>query len=244
MEIFTYDGVELLVRWVHILAGITWIGLLYYFNFVQGPFFNQTDPDVKATATRQLVPRALWWFRYSALLTWLAGVTLILLHISQEGWENWTGVLTRPGPQGLPILSGMILGTLMFLNVWGVIWPNQQIVIASAEATSAGREADPGAAGATRRALLASRTNVLFSVPMLFFMATSSHLLLARTMTFGQKVLYALIGGAIVALLEVNALVGTGGPAKQPLETVRSVIVSGFVLWGVLYVILQFLSGG
>ena len=239
MELFTsLDGVQLLVRWVHFLAGVTWIGLLYYFNFVQGPFFNATSPEVKTAATRGLVPRALWWFRYAALVTWLAGVVLILTLIAQQDW-NWTDVLTRPFPQGLPILTGAVLGTIMFLNVWGVIWPKQKIVIGSAEATATGGQADPRATDAARRALLASRTNVVFSVPMLFFMATSSHLALAESATTGQKALYMILAAVIIGLVELNALVGTTGATKQPLEKVQTTIVSGFVLWLVLLLILE-----
>ena len=239
MELFTtLQGAQLLARWAHFLAGVTWIGLLYYFNFVQGPFFNATTPEVRTAATRGLVPRALWWFRYSALITWLAGLGLILTYIATEGW-NWTDVLTRPFPQGLPILTGAVLGTIMFANVWGVIWPNQQIVIGSAEAAASGGQADPKATGAARRALLASRTNVIFSVPMLFFMASSAHLQLAESASTGQKALYMLVAAVIIALVEANALAGTTGPAKQPLEKVQPTIVSGFVLWLVLFVLFQ-----
>ncbi|MDP8956338.1 MAG: urate hydroxylase PuuD [Actinomycetota bacterium] len=238
MELFTsLEGVQLLTRWVHFLAGVTWIGLLYYFNFVQGPFFNATSPEVKTAATRGLVPRALWWFRYSALVTWLAGVLLILIIVAQQDW-NFGEVLTRPFPQGLPILTGAVLGTIMFLNVWGVIWPKQKIVIASAEAAATGGQADPRATDATRRALLASRTNVLFSIPMLFFMATSSHLALAGSATTGQKALYIILAAVVIGAVEANALAGTTGPAKQPLEKVQSTIVSGFVLWLVLWLLL------
>jgi uncharacterized membrane protein len=243
MDLFTsLEGVQLLARWVHFLAGVTWIGLLYYFNFVQGPFFNATSPEVKSAATRGLVPRALWWFRYSALVTWLAGVVLILIIVAQQDW-NFGEVLTRPFPQGLPILTGAVLGTIMFLNVWGVIWPKQKIVIASAEATATGGQADPGATDATRRALLASRTNVVFSIPMLFFMATSSHFGLAQTATSVQKALYMILAAVIIGLVEANALAGTTGAAKQPLEKINTTIVSGFVLWLILFLLIQVIRG-
>lgn len=242
MEIFTVDGGALLARWTHFLAGITWIGLLYYFNFVQTPFFAEIEADVRTTAIRKLVPRALAWFRYSALLTFLAGVSLILIRIAQLGWENWDEVLTQPFPFGIPLLTGMALGTLMFLNVWLVIWPKQKVVIASAERTAAGGEADPRAADSARRALLASRTNVVFSIPMLFFMATSSHLVLFDTATTGEKILYGVIAGVVVLVEELNALVGLTGPAKKPLERMGPTIVTGFVLFGVLYTVMQVIT--
>ena len=239
MEIFSYPfGIDLLVRWLHIIAGITWIGLLYYFNFVQGPFFNETEPDVKATATRQLVPRALAWFRYSALVTFLAGVTLLIIRLEQGG----TAVFTSP--YGFAVLTGGILGTVMFLNVWGVIWPNQKIVIASAQAAATGGEADPRAADATRKALLASRTNVVFSVPMLLFMGISAHgFFLLRQASGGEKLTYWLIFGALVVLIEANALVGLTGALKAPLEKVGSVIWSGVILAVVIYGVLAILAG-
>ncbi|MGH2739209.1 MAG: urate hydroxylase PuuD [Actinomycetota bacterium] len=242
MEIFTVEGGALLARWTHFLAGITWIGLLYYFNFVQVPFFAEIEPDVRGTAIRKLVPRALAWFRYSAALTFFAGLSLILIRIAQFGWENWDDVLTQPFPFGIPILSGMILGTIMFLNVWGVIWPNQKIVIASAEKTAAGGEADPKAADAGRRGLLASRTNVVLSIPMLFFMATSSHLPLYSEATTSEKALYALIAGGVVLLVELNALLGLTGSLKKPLEKVGSAILSGFGLFAVIYVVMQVIT--
>jgi uncharacterized membrane protein len=235
MEIFSYpEGLDLLARWIHVIAGITWIGLLYYFNFVQGPFFNQTDPDVKATATRQLVPRALWWFRYAALVTFLAGVALLLIRLDSRGADGVFG-----SSYGFLVLTAGTLGTLMFLNVWGVIWPKQKIVIGSARAAASGGAADPRAAGATRRALLASRTNVVFSIPMLFFMAASAHPITTGNVSAISKLLYLVIAGALVLTIELNALVGSTGPTNKPLETVRAVLTSGFVLLAVLYVLFQ-----
>jgi uncharacterized membrane protein len=240
MEIFSYpEGLDLLTRWIHIIAGITWIGLLYYFNFVQAPFFAETEDAVKGAATRQLVPRALAWFRYAALVTFLAGLALLLIRLEVGGAD-----LVFGSAYGFAVLTGGILGTLMFLNVWGVIWPKQKIVIGSAKAVAGGGAADPRAADATRRALLASRTNVVFSVPMLLFMAISGHgFFLLRESTTGERLAYWLIFGGLVALIQGNALFGLTGAAKKPLEKVASVIWSGVVLAVILYLLLAIFAG-
>jgi uncharacterized membrane protein len=146
MSIVSDAGIQFLLRWIHFLAGITWIGLLYYFNFVQGPFFAEADAATKSAATQKLVPRALWWFRWSAMLTFLSGLAVIGLR--QVGWSD---------PWGRTILTGAAFGTAMFLNVWLVIWPNQKIVIANAVATAGGGQANAAALAAARRAFLASR---------------------------------------------------------------------------------------
>ena len=79
MALFSAAGIQFLLRWLHFLAGITWIGLLYYFNFVQGPFFAEADASTRSVATQKLVPRALWWFRWSAMVTFLSGLTILIL---------------------------------------------------------------------------------------------------------------------------------------------------------------------
>ena len=225
MPLFTDAGMLFLLRWIHFLAGVLWIGLLYYFNFVQGPFFAEADAATKSTATQKLVPRALWWFRWGAMLTFLSGVAI--LGMRQASWnDGW----------GMTILTGAAFGTLMFLNVWLVIWPNQKIVIASAVAAASGGQADPKAAGAGRRAFLASRTNVVFSFPMLFFMGAASHLSLDPARNAG---LFGVLLLVILALLEINALTGTTGPTKKPIETVRGVIVTGFVTTAIVYALAQ-----
>ena len=122
----------------------------------------------------------------------------------------------------------------MLANVWRVIWPNQQIVIANAVATAGGGQANPAAAGAARRAFLASRTNVVFSFPMLFFMGAASHFTLPAG---GNRGLWAVVLLVIIALLEINALVGTTGPTKKPIETVRGVILTGVVTAALVYYI-------
>ena len=152
--------VGLLFRWGHFLAGITWIGLLYYFNFVQVPFLKTVSAEGKAEAFKHLVPRALAWFRYSALATWLFGAALL--------GPNLGDAFMLQGPYAV-IGMGAWLGTIMLLNVWGIIWPNQKRVLGLIPATA---EEKPKAA---RRAFLASRTNTMLSIPMLFFMAASKH---------------------------------------------------------------------
>ena len=225
MPLFSDAGMLFLLRWIHFLAGVLWIGLLYYFNFVQGPFFAEADAATKSTATQKLVPRALWWFRWGAMLTFLSGVAI--LGMRQASWnDGW----------GMTILTGAAFGTLMFLNVWLVIWPNQKIVIASAVAAASGGQADPKAAAAGRRAFLASRTNVVFSFPMLFFMGAASHLSLDPARNAG---LFGVLLLVILALLEINALTGTTGPTKKPIETVRGVIVTGFVTTAIVYAVAQ-----
>ena len=209
------DLVDILARWGHYLAGITWIGLLYYFNFVQTEYFKEADGDARTDAFTKLVPRALWWFRWGAMLTFLTG--LIMLG-------------TKGAGVNVDITVGAVLGTLMFLNVWLIIWPNQKIVIASNEQIKSGGEALPEAAGAAPKAGLASRTNTLFSLPMLFFMGSSTHFAHGPLAANTTALIIALV---IIAALELNAIFGKQGP----MTTVRGVIVSGFVMTAVLWAV-------
>lgn len=214
IALFTSYGLDYLFRWGHFLAGITWIGLLYYFNFIQGEYFKEAEDAHRSGAIQKLVPRALWWFRWAAMFTFLTGV--ILLAYRHQG-------LTYD------ITIGAILGTLMFLNVWGIIWPNQKIVIASATQVAQGGDALPEAAAAAPKAALASRTNTLFSFPMLFFMGSSAHMgngLIGDASTIGIAAILI-----VIAALEVNSIVGKQGP----MTSVRGVIGSGVGLTAVLY---------
>src|SRR5438876_9692428 len=154
MALLTDLGILSVLRWIHFLAGVTWIGLLYYFNFVQGPFFAETDATTRSNATQKLVPRALWWFRWGAMLTFLSG--LAILAMRKASWNDaW----------GITILTGAAFGILMFLNVWFVIWPNQKVVIASA-VTAAGA-AKPTPRPPPRRAAPSSRREPTRSCPSL-----------------------------------------------------------------------------
>ncbi len=213
-------------RWIHIFAGVIWIGILYYFNFVQTEFFKETDAAAKSSAISKLVPRALWWFRYGALFTFLSGLALAGYLASAVNFY---------------IMIGMLLGTLMFLNVWLIIWPAQQIVIASTKAVLDGAEADPAAAGALARAGLASRTNTLFSLPMLFFMGASAHL------TGAGRVPLSIDGGVsglaqILCLVIILGLAFNGIKGKQgPMTSVVGVIHCGVGLGAALLIIMQHL---
>src|SRR5256884_7093656 len=166
MALFSDAGVELLLRWLHFLAGITWIGLLYYFNFVQGPFFAEADGATKSAATQKLVPRALWWFRWGAMFTFLSGAAIITKRVLQA--PPGTSVVTSPW--GEAIFTGALFGTLMFLNVWAVIWPKQKIVIASAVAAAGGGQANPAAAVAGGGGFPAARPNGVVSLAVVFFL--------------------------------------------------------------------------
>ena len=151
---------EFLFRWAHVLFGITWIGLLYYFNFVQGEYFKEAEADAKADAMKKLAPRALWWFRWGAMFTLIFGITLYM------------GMMHGGGTSGLPgwdIRIGGLFGIIMWFNVWFIIWPAQKKILGIVEATAEEKVA------LGKRALIASRTNTILSIPMLLLMASSAH---------------------------------------------------------------------
>ena len=187
-------------RSLHVLFGIAWIGLLYYFNFVQAEYVKIADPDAKADVFKKLAPNALWWFRWAALFTFLTGV--ILLH----------QIYVRIGTE---IILGATMGTIMMLNVWGIIWRNQKIVLGM-------KDGDAAAAGA--KAGLASRTNTLFSVPMLMYMVYSVH---GGNVGMGISMNALYLGLAIIFAIEANAIWGKMVPA---IASVRAVIISSFAL--------------
>ena len=224
--------VETLLRWMHVLAGITWIGMLYYFNFVQTPFFGtELGGQSKSAMTRGLVPNALWWFRWGAMFTFLTGLLIL-------GMKLGHGTALNSAYMTL-ILTGALMGTLMWANVWFVIWPAQQVVIANAERVAGGGEADPAAAGRAARASLASRTNTLFSIPMLFSMVSAANLQsLATPEPGGGPMTYWIIALVVVLATEVNALVGPGLATQKPLASVSGTIHMGLGLTVVLYVVM------
>ncbi len=230
MEFWMY-----MFRWIHFFAGVTWIGLLYYFNFVQTPFFAETEPGVRSGAIQKLVPRALWWFRWGAMFTFLAGIFMYLYYLVQSGAP---GFYSTPYAWGITL--GGTLGTIMFLNVWLVIWPNQQVVIASAVQTAQGGQAIPDAANRGRRSGLASRTNTVFSVPMLLFMGSRHLPPFFGEATSGNATMFAVISAIIIIAVEANALSGLQGATKKPLDTVSGALWFGFILAVIFFVLFWF----
>jgi uncharacterized membrane protein len=149
-------------------------------------------------------------------------------------------------PGGVAISTGILLALIMFTNVWAVIWPNQKIVIASAQRVAAGGEADPNAAAAGRKGVLASRTNTLLSIPMLFFMGAASHFAFQGGFdTESNQGVYWILVLIVVGLLELNALGRLGGygpePIRKYMDSHRDTIIVGFGLWVVLYLLWEIL---
>ena len=200
MELFTDQA---FFRSFHILFGIAWIGLLYYFNFVQTEYVKVADPDAKADVMKKLAPNALWWFRWAAFFTFLTGVILLYQITARIGTE---------------IILGATMGTLMMLNVWGIIWRNQKIVLGMK---------DGDVASAAAKAGLASRTNTLFSVPMLMYMVYSAHAQGSYLVLDDWNMTSLIVGLALIFAIEANAIWGKMLPV---IGSVRAVITSSFVL--------------
>ncbi len=224
---------QIVLRWVHFVAGITWVGLLYFFNLVNVPFLKALDAPTKGKVVPVLMPKALWWFRWAAVVTWLAGfrysmilakadavnagspglmwrwlgiwlaawlLAFVIIHallrpaegVLNNGWvlalligfitlaTSWLvlSLLGHPGAgnRTLSISVGGGIGTVMLLNVWGIIWRCQKKIIGWTKANAErGAPIPPQAAQLARQAFLASRANFWLSLPMLFFMAASNH---------------------------------------------------------------------
>ena len=229
-------------RWLHILGGIMWIGLLYYFNFVQVPAFAAFGDEARARniAIDKVARKALWWFRWAAVFTFVTGILITL--IEKDYYSEGFG----KNPGGIAISTGMLLGIIMMLNVWGVIWRNQKVVLANAANVLAGGEANPDAPAAGRRAVMASRQNAIFSVTMLFFMVYKGHSpRVADTVSSGNIATYWIIALVIIAILEVNALglmpwktaPNKGINTLYDGKGVRNPLIAAFGLWVVFLIL-------
>ncbi|NQU60490.1 MAG: urate hydroxylase PuuD [Rhodospirillales bacterium] len=157
-----------MARWLHVLAGVMWIGLLYYFNFVQIPNMPNIPDEQKPAIGKVIAPAALWWFRWAAMGTIVTG--LIVAAMNKYLVFAITLGFAGGGAKEVVIGIGMWMGIIMWFNVWFVIWPNQKIALGMVEA-----DADAKAAAA-RKAMLFSRTNTLLSIPMLYAMVSAQNL--------------------------------------------------------------------
>ena len=203
-------AIGFIFRYFHVIAGITWIGMLYYFNFVQTEYFKEAEADAKKDAMAKLAPRALWWFRWGAMVTFITG--LYLFH-KLGAFSNLDLA---------PIWVGALAGTFMFLNVWLIIWPNQQVVLGMKEGDGPSSAAKAG---------LASRTNTLFSGPMLLGMLGSKHL--ALPLGGASSGLYLALG--LIVLLEINALIGKQGPLTSVKGVIHMSALLTLLIWALLY---------
>lgn len=226
-QLASIDGISYALRWLHLFFGLLWIGHLYYFNFTQGSAMAQADAPTKSGITTKLLPIALYWFRWGAMWTMVTGVVLLAIKGHTSGMAVFTG------GWGVSILIGVVMGLTMWANVWFIIWPNQKIIMASANQVATGGSPNPQAAIVAPKALLASRTNVLFSIPLLWFMGSAHHLPLPVTPE-SNLLAVSIILGVLWVLIQGNAIKGK----ISFMQTVKGVITGGFVLTAVIYAVL------
>ncbi len=156
---------KVIIRWLHVISGVMWIGLLWYFNFVQIPNMPNIPDDQKPAIGKVIAPAALFWFRWGAMGTILFG-----LYLAQLNGYLAEALMLNGGPNTVVIGIGMWLGLIMWFNVWFVIWPKQKKALGIVEA-----DADTKAAAA-RTAMLFSRTNTLLSIPMVLAMVSAQNI--------------------------------------------------------------------
>lgn len=187
-----YTNTVFVLRWIHIIAGITWIGLLYFFNFVNVPLQAKLEKEVKPKVNPELLPRALWWFRWGAMTTFVIGLVLLLLKYGHGNlWLDTEGKLSD---RAIWILLGALLGTIMWFNVWFLIWPAQKQIITWVKRG----ESPPEMAALAKRGSFFSRMNTYLSGPMLFCMIAPNNYGAFSVLTF---VIVAAVGAGVVHLL-------------------------------------------
>ncbi len=175
MEMNLFDEVWglFMIRWLHVVSGVMWIGLLWYFNFVQIPNMPKIPDDQKPAIGKVIAPAALWWFRWAALATLITGLIL-------AGWQGYIVDAITLGIVGAvddafvvkhtAVGIGMWLGIIMAFNVWGIIWPNQKKALGIIETDADSKKK------AARTAMLFSRTNTMLSIPMLYAMVSAQNI--------------------------------------------------------------------
>lgn len=193
------------LRWLHIISGITWIGHLYFFNFVNGPFQGKLDKELKPSVNPLLMPRALWWFRWGAMSTFVVGLLLFVVkYMSLPGMlHDDTGQITS---RALWIMIGMLFGAVMWFNVWFIIWPSQKRLIR----WTRDRQSPAEMPAVAKRAALFSKINTYLSGPMLACMIAPNNY-----GAFGIPALLAVLVvgfGFIWCLYQIAPKVGTTVP--------------------------------
>lgn len=188
------------LRWIHIFAGIIWVGLLYFFNFVNVPFQDVLEKELKPRVNPQLIGRALWWFRWGAMITFLVG--WILFITKYMGGNLLTDESGSMSHRTMWILFGGLLGTIMWFNVWFVIWPAQKKILTWMKQG----QSPPEMAALAKRALLISRTNTYLSGPMLLGMVAPNNYAAINPVTL--LVVIAVGTGTVWLLLKISAKVG------------------------------------
>jgi len=182
---------NILFRWFHVFAGIMWIGLLYFFNFVNGPYVATLDAETKKKAVPELMPRALFFFRWAAMVTFILG--LLLVYINYLGPNKEADFTSARGHW---ISLGILFGTIMWFNVWFVIWPAQRKIINGI------KTGPPAAPEIPKRAAMASKINTYLSVPLTFSM-------LAAGKHFIHDEWYWFVGVLVIGYFAVNGLYKT-----------------------------------
>lgn len=224
-------------RWLHVLAGVTFVGLLYWFNFVHAPAVAEIpDARSRAALVGRVERRAIDWFRWASVVTVITG--LLVAFVSRDYFPKGFGA----SPRGMAITTGMLLGVVMVINVWAVSWRAHQVVFVDSLNVLDGLASNPLAIVAARRAHMVSRQNVVFSVAMLYFMLAASH---APQVVFGAQMsgttrwVYWIITLVVVGVLELNALglmpwrlrVGRGLNVLYDGRGARNAVIGAFALW-------------
>ncbi|MBI3313412.1 MAG: urate hydroxylase PuuD [Candidatus Omnitrophica bacterium] len=188
-----YSNLHLLIRWLHVIAGITWIGHLYFFNFVNVPLQGALDDAAKKLVNPKLMPRALWWFRWGAMITFFAGLILFTMTYMYTPGQGFGPSSLFSTPEGITgravwILFGMTLGFIMWFNVWMIIWPAQRRMLS-------GQVPADQLPAVRKKAMLASRINTYLSGPMLFGMMAPSH--------YGASNLVTIVVASVLGLIAI-----------------------------------------
>ncbi len=231
MVLFSKDGFTGELRIAHVIFAVMWMGLLWFFNFVQTPGYAEMDPAARNNAFDKVTWRALWWFRWAAMATFASGLLILAVNMGDDGY----GSAFWKSPSGGVLATAIVFSTIMAANVWMVIWPNQQIVIANARAVAAGGEANPEAPKAARRGAMASRQNTIFSFTVFLGMVGAQHFFpLFEQAEGGVRTLFYILMIAVAVVMELNALgkFGTevGKPNTKIYDTHQAALYTGLGL--------------